>query len=461
MDPTQSALPSNTDPQTAPTELSHIAEELYKKNFELDEKNKTLSLLRKIDEIILSAVTDIKQVAQQVADVVAGDAEFEAVMIFLTDQKNKQLIQLAISQTETIKKVQTQYYKPFYPQKVNLTDSANPIARVVQENAMNSVQTLHEMLTPIFSTEEVTNIATLTSIKSCIIYPFIVHNETIGAIVVCTATETKDFSQYKNDLIIRLVDVIGIAIYNALLYQRIQEANERLKSLDKLKDEFVSLASHELRTPMTAISSYIWLVKKDPNLTDLQRTYLENTYISVQRLIRLVNDMLNASRIETGRLIIKPLPNNIEQVVKETITELLPKAQEQQITLTEENPATPLPLVLIDKDKIKEVVMNLVGNSLKFTPSGGKITISFSEHDTMVEVHITDTGTGIKKEDMPKLFKKFGMIDENYLKTTPGQGTGLGLYISKSIVQLHGGSIWFESPGANMGTTFSFSLKKA
>ncbi|HSW96760.1 MAG TPA: GAF domain-containing sensor histidine kinase [Candidatus Saccharimonadales bacterium] len=444
-----------------PTELSHIAEELYKKNFELDEKNKTLSLLRKIDEIILSAVTDIKQVAQQVADVVAGDAEFEAVMIFLTDKKNKQLIQLAISQTETIKKIQTQYYKPFYPQKINLIDASNPIARVVKENAMNSVQTLHEMLTPIFSSEEITNIAEMTSIKSCIIYPFIVRNETIGSIVVCTATETKDFSQYKNDLIVRLVDVIGIAIYNALLYQRIQEANERLKSLDKLKDEFVSLASHELRTPMTAISSYIWLVKKDPNLTDLQRVYLENTYTSVHRLIRLVNDMLNASRIETGRLVIKPFPTSIEQVVKETITELLPKAQEQQIILTEETPETPLPMVLIDKDKIKEVVMNLVGNSLKFTPSGGKITISFSEHDTIVEVHITDTGTGIKKEDMPKLFKKFGMIDENYLKTTPGQGTGLGLYISKSIVQLHGGSIWFESPGENQGTTFSFSLKKA
>ncbi|HSW96416.1 MAG TPA: GAF domain-containing sensor histidine kinase [Candidatus Saccharimonadales bacterium] len=461
MDPTQSSLSSNTNPQTAPTELSHITEELYKKNFELDEKNKTLSLLRKIDEIILSAVTDIKQVAQQVADVVAGDAEFEAVMIFLTDKKNKQLTQLAISQTENIKKIQQQYYKPFYPQKVTLTDSANPIARVVQENAINSVQTLHDMLSPIFSAEEINNVAETTGIKSCIIYPFIVRNENIGAIVVCTATASKDFSQYKNDLIVRLVDVVGIAIYNALLYQRIQEANERLKSLDKLKDEFVSLASHELRTPMTAISSYIWLVKKDPNLTDLQRTYLENTYTSVQRLIRLVNDMLNASRIETGRLIIKAVPTSIEEVVKETITELLPKAQEQKITLTEENPATPLPLVLIDKDKIKEVVMNLVGNSLKFTPSGGKITISFSEHDAMVEVHITDTGTGIKKEDMPKLFKKFGMIDENYLKTTPGQGTGLGLYISKSIVQLHGGSIWFESPGVNMGTTFSFSLKKA
>lgn len=459
MDPQQ--LPQSSTNNTEPQELTHITSELYKKNFELDETNKTLSLLRKIDEIILSTVTDIKQVAQQVADVVAADAEFEAVMIFLTDKKNQQITQLALSQTETIKKIQTIYYKPFYPQKINLTDFSNPIATLINNNALNSVQTLHDLLTPGFSSQEVTDIAEKTNIKSCVIYPFIVRGETIGALVVCTATETKEFSQYKNDLIIRLVDIIGIAIYNALLYQRIQEANERLKSLDKLKDEFVSLASHELRTPMTAISSYIWLVKKDTNLTDLQKSYLENTYSSVQRLIRLVNDMLNASRIETGRMIIKTQPANIEQVIQESLIELLPKAQELQLTITEEQPPTPLPNVIIDKDKIKEVIMNLVGNSLKFTPAGGKITISFSEHDSVVEVHITDTGSGIKKEDMPKLFKKFGMIEDNYLTTTPGQGTGLGLYISKSIVQLHGGSIWFESPGKDQGTTFSFSLKKA
>lgn len=309
--------------------------------------------------------------------------------------------------------------------------------------------------------------------------PLRVNDNEIGFFILGEKASGDIYSQQDIDILEILAPQLSVAIQNAKEYDEIKRfnvtlreeidkatkdlkaANDRLRSLDRLKDEFVSLASHELRTPMTAISSYIWLVKKDTNLTDLQKTYLANTYESVQRLIRLVNDMLNVSRIESGRMIIKPQPNSIEEVVGEVMTELMPKAQEQKLTLLEEKPQQSLPKVMIDKDKIKEVIMNLVGNSLKFTPEGGKITISFSEHNDMVEVHVTDTGTGIKKEDMPKLFKKFGMIDDNYLNTTPGQGTGLGLYISKSIVQLHGGSIWFESPGEHQGTTFSFSVKKA
>lgn len=455
--------PSTTDPQTTtePQELSHIAAEIYKKNFELDETNKTLSLLRKIDEIILSAVTDIKQVAQKITNVLAEDAEFEAVLIFLTDKKNQQITQLAISQTETIKKIPAQYYKPFYPEQIAIADGSNPISNLVQGNTVSNVQTLQALLAPFFTPEEITNIEQLTKIKSCLMYPFTIGSETIGAMVVCTTSDSKDFSQYRNDLIIRLVDTVGIAIYNALLYERIQEANERLKSIDRLKDEFVSLASHELRTPMSAISSYLWMLKDDTNITDRQRVYLQNTYESTQRLIRLVNDMLNVSRIESGRLVIKQKPISLEKLVDESLTELVPKAQEQNIRLEVERPQTPLQNVFADADKIKEVVMNLVGNSLKFTPNGGKITISFSDNNDVEEVHITDTGTGIKKEDMPRLFQKFGMIEGNYLKTTPGQGTGLGLYICKGIVQLHGGSIWFQSDGENRGSTFSFSLKKA
>jgi len=281
--------------------------------------------------------------------------------------------------------------------------------------------------------------------------------------MICTRTTEESLSQFQKDLITRLVEVVGISIDNALLYQKIQEANQRLEQLDKLKDEFVSLASHELRTPMTAIKSYIWLVLQQgaTTLTDKQKEYLQNTYVSTERLIKLVNDMLNVSRIEGGRLIINPKPLHIEQLAQETLTEVLPTAKERGLTVTIAQTTQPLPEVMADTDKIKEVLMNLVGNSLKFTPSGGMITISFSENNDMVEVHVADTGTGIKAEDMPKLFQKFGMIEGNYLKTTAGQGTGLGLYISKSIVELHGGRLTVYSEGQNKGTIFSFSLKKA
>jgi len=117
--------------------------------------------------------------------------------------------------------------------------------------------------------------------------------------------------------------------------------------------------------------------------------------------------------------------------------------------------------VLADQDKIKEVLINLIGNSLKFTPANGKISLSLEQKESMVFTKVTDTGKGISQTDMPKLFQKFGMIEGNYTNLPSGQGSGLGLYISKGIIDLHGGKITVESEGNNKGTTFSFSLKIA
>jgi signal transduction histidine kinase len=169
--------------------------------------------------------------------------------------------------------------------------------------------------------------------------------------------------------------------------------------------------------------------------------------------------LLNVSRIEAGRLTINSKPVDLAQLAQEVMTDVLPGVQNQQIDIVLEKPSSPLGTVLADADKTKEVFINLIGNSLKFTPSGGKITISFEQKDDMIITSVTDTGKGIKAEDMPKLFHKFGMIEGNYTRTT-GQGTGLGLYISKSIIELQGGKMTVFSEGENKGTTFSFSLRK-
>lgn len=460
MDATQPITPITTDPHQ--NELNHVAAELYKKNFELDETNKTLSLLRKIDEVILSTVTDMPQIAQQVADIVAEDGDFQAVIIFLNDKKNHSLVQLATSQTENIKKIQSQYNKSFYSQKTDFSNTTNIVVKAVKEKKAQVIHTLQELVITDFSPVEINDIEIMTGIKSCIIHPLIVRQEVIGAMVICSITSEKDLSQYQRYLITRLVEVVGIAIDNALLYQRIGEANERLKSIDKLKDEFVSLASHELRTPMTAIKSYIYLLLEQHRdvgtLTEKQKNYLENTYTSIERLIVLVNDMLNVSRIEAGRLIVTLKPTNIDQVIQEVFTEVQPTAQIKKLSLFLHPQQSPSPPVIADSDKIKQVLINLIGNSIKFTPPGGTITVSFSQKENMVDIQVSDTGKGIKPEDMQKLFKKFGMIEGNYLKTTVGQGTGLGLYISKSIIELHGGHLWATSDGEDKGSTFTFTL---
>lgn len=242
--------------------------------------------------------------------------------------------------------------------------------------------------------------------------------------------------------------------------KQLEKANERLKELDELKDEFVSLASHELRTPMTVIKSYVWMLLngKMGELNQNQKTYLERTFSSTEGLIKLVNDMLNISRIESGRLTIDPTPTDIGKLVYEVVTEMQTKAAEVGIHLSCTLPHSPV-IVKADAGRIREVLINLIGNSIKFTSKDGSIVVTVDPegHDFAL-VKVKDNGRGISSFDILKLFKKFNMVGNSHLTKEKGQGTGLGLYLSKSLIELHGGKIWAESEGQNKGSTFSFTL---
>ena len=245
----------------------------------------------------------------------------------------------------------------------------------------------------------------------------------------------------------------------AKLGKRLSEANDKLKTLDKLKDEFLSLASHELRTPMTAIKSYLWMVLQGEGgkITEKQASYLNRAYNSTSHLIVLVNDMLDVSRIESGRVTLNLGETKLGQLIDDAVAEITPRATELEIEIALVPYPSSLPSVMADYDKIKEVLTNLIGNALKFTPKKGKIKISLSKKDGFIETTVSDTGVGIKKEELSKLFQKFSMIGGSEEKSVNTQGTGLGLYISKSIVELHGGKIWVTSPGIGKGTSFTFS----
>jgi signal transduction histidine kinase len=242
---------------------------------------------------------------------------------------------------------------------------------------------------------------------------------------------------------------------------QLRVANDQLKTFDKLKNEFVSVASHELRTPMTSIKSYLWMALngKGGELNEKQRYYVERGYNSVVRLVRLVNDMLNISRIESGHITIEFQAVNLNALAQEIVDEVIPHATDQGVSIVVHKVPS-LPPVLADPDKIKEVLFNLIGNSVKFTPKGGKVFINFSMKDTMVKTIVTDTGAGIAPEDMGKLFQKFGLVPGSYVTNqTTAEGTGLGLYICRSIIELHHGEIKAESSGIGKGATFSFTLR--
>lgn len=438
---------------SATKDSDHINQEMYKKSAELNEKNKTLSLLQQLDAIVLSSITRLNEVAQSVTTLLVKEAAFENVAIFLFSKKDSALQRIGFSETE--KTVQIPYL-----QTISLVQTNNLIAQSATNRVKHEAFSLENvLLSPTdFAREDIKQ--AIFKIKSVRIAPLVIRNELVGALVISLAEEDAALSETKKDLLSRLVDTVGIGIDNALLYNEVQETNKKLVILDQLKDEFVSVASHELRTPMTAIKSYLWMALEGRGgpITEKQKFYLDRAYKSVDRLIRLVNDMLNVSRIDSGRITIELTAIDLPVMIQEVFDEVMPRAQELSLALKMTPTVAPLPKVLADNDKIKEVLFNLIGNALKFTPKGGSINVSFVQKGEFIETTVSDTGTGILPEDISKLFQKFSMVDGSFSSDHSIQGTGLGLYISKSIIELHKGKIWVTSEGRDKGTQFIFSL---
>jgi signal transduction histidine kinase len=233
------------------------------------------------------------------------------------------------------------------------------------------------------------------------------------------------------------------------------------REVDKMKDEFISVASHELRTPMTVIKSYLWMVLSGQAglLKTRQKSYLRRSFDSTNRLIKLVNDMLNISRIESGRMSMDVEKVSMLDLSREVVDEFNSRSTKSN-TKININIEHPLPDVIADPDKIKEVFFNLIGNSLKYTPRKGLITINFEVNPNFLITHVIDNGSGMSLEMINNLFQKFGLIAGSFQtnQSTNTKGTGLGLYICKQIIRLHHGEIWGTSPGPGLGSTFSFTL---
>jgi signal transduction histidine kinase len=234
-------------------------------------------------------------------------------------------------------------------------------------------------------------------------------------------------------------------------------ANERLKELDRMKSDFVSHVSHELRTPLTAIKGAVDLMLREMAgpLTEKQIHYLTRLRSNTQHLAGLINDLLDLAKIESGRIEVKSSRVPLSGLVHEVVEALRPVATEKVIAL-EATLREPSILVWGDRDKINQVLTNLIGNAIKFTPVQGRVTVSASRNgEENVQVSVSDSGPGIPPAEKEKIFAKFYQIAEANGENS--KGTGLGLAISKALVELHGGKIWVESE-KDRGSTFYFTL---
>lgn len=227
------------------------------------------------------------------------------------------------------------------------------------------------------------------------------------------------------------------------------------RELEKLKDEFVSLASHELRTPMTAIKGLISMIFEGDygNINDGLRDPLSDIAKSTDRLIQLVNDMLDVSRIEAGRMKFTLTEVSISDLISEVVTMLKPLAVQKNIQLGVKGPDTGK--IMADADKVKQILINLVSNAIKFTDYGF-VTISFRPWGKFAYISVVDSGIGITGVNQAKLFGKFAQISTSQLGRPVG--TGLGLYLSREFTRRMGGELWLEHSETGRGSTFTFAL---
>jgi len=239
------------------------------------------------------------------------------------------------------------------------------------------------------------------------------------------------------------------------LLEQLEEQNEQLRALDRMKDEFVALVSHELRTPLTSILGYLELVLDGEvgEVPDVQARFLGIIERNAQRLLRLVGDLLFVAQIEAGKLVLEHEPCDLRELASDCIEAARPRATEKEIELTLEV-ETPAELQG-DRTRIAQLLDNLVSNAIKFTPEGGRVGVRLTRCEGRVLVDVSDTGIGIAPEEQEHLFERFFRTSET--KRHAIQGTGLGLTITKAIVEAHGGSIEVESePG--IGTTVIVGL---
>lgn len=320
--------------------------------------------------------------------------------------------------------------------------------------------------------------------RSCLFAPMIVKEKQIGGLFLVWWQTSHTFTSDEVRLMEGVARQAAMAIDNASAYHEIEELNisledkiakrtrelseinkaleeshRRLQELDRVKSDFLLNVSHELRTPLTAIKGSVdnMLDGITGPLSEPQRRYLLRVKTNADRLVRLIDDLLDLARIEEGRVQVNPTFFSLPGLASELLETLRPVAAEKSLELFLAEGEDPL-IVHADRDKVGQVLMNLLGNAIKFTPSGGSIKVQLAgEEDAFARVHIRDTGDGIPPEQLPLIFDKFYRVQPGL--QAKAAGTGLGLSIAKSLVELQGGRIWAESQ-VGQGSTFFFTLPR-
>ncbi len=439
------------------TKIEQATEELKQVNIDLETRNKYLTSLQKISGTITRTL-DLSKVIQFIATSIRSEIGFIGGVINFIDENKKNIYIGAMSSDEIIQKAVSVL------KDNDIKDNYNLAIKAIKSGKIQKTSYLYDVFRPAINKREAEHIQKFLNVKSIVSLPIYSENKIIGSIDYFLMVNLENIKTADLEVMKSLADQTGLVIGNIRLYEQLsmknlelEHANEHLKKLDEAKSEFLSIASHQLRTPLTGIKGYLSMILEGDygKFNSKQGVVLKDVFNATERMTRLINVFLNVTRIESGKLKIDFVDLDISNLVKTSVDLLQISAKDKKLKLNF-HADKDIPNIKADQDKIKDVVLNLIDNSIKYTDKGS-IDVSVSKlNENEIIVKIKDTGIGLKQHEIDKMFNKFSRGDDSPKINT--NGSGLGLYIAKRIVEAHGGKIWVESAGENKGSIFQFTL---
>lgn len=434
---------------------------LYSKYAAQEQISRALDATYRIYEILLQSL-EFDEMTQKIADIIPQNFGYETGVLALIDENDQLLKRVAISNTSGGKAALKILDIPFDKIDIPLSEEGNSCIRAINTGRQQITYDLYDLLRPVVSYENAKQVQKIMGTNSSIITPIMFDSKPIGVFIVSMSKKMESLTEYEKEVISRFSEGVGVAIRSSRLYTQVKEqgialleANQKLKEVDKAKDEFISITSHELKTPMTIIKSYAWMLQSEKagKLNEKQKGYLDRAIKGTDRMIDLINDMLNISRVQQGRLELRCTIFDVRPIMNEIIEEYLPKIKEKGLDINVSF-AEDLNTIYSDESKFSEIFLNLLSNAKKYTDEGSISVSAFNVNENFIRIEVKDTGRGISKEEMEVLFNKFQRLDNTYQTFAKEGGTGLGLYIIKLYVNALGAKNGVTSEGLGAGSTF-------